>query len=162
MSKFKDNMGQQWSLSLTIGKVRQLRDSLGFDLLNPNDHMQVISSLTERITFAFLLCEEQAKKLEVDADAFEVRLHGDGFMEAASDAFLEELDAFCQRVGQTALAKLTRNTLEQQKAGRVRLQEMLNSGQIDSLLEEVNQSFTTLLSQESTGTPSSDSQQSQE
>ena len=67
MSTFKDNMHQDWTVSLTLGKVRTLREKLGLDLLNPSHYLQVLSSLTDRMAFVFLLCEDQAKEFEVDA-----------------------------------------------------------------------------------------------
>ena len=38
-----------------LGKVRQLREKLGLDLLDSQHHLQVLNSLTDRLAFAFLL-----------------------------------------------------------------------------------------------------------
>ena len=92
-------MRETWTLGLTLGKVREFRTRLGLDLLNPQHHLQVLNSLTDRLAFVFLLCEEQAKQTEVSVDEFEERLIGDGFADAASDAFLAELAFFFPQPG---------------------------------------------------------------
>ena len=145
MRSFSDNMHQQWNLSLTLGKVRNLRDKLGLDLLNPQHHLQVLNSLTDRMAFVFLLCESQAKEYEVDVDEFEERLMGDGFADDASVAFLEELSDFFQRLGQVGLAKITQRSIKTMKAGKERMTQMIANGHFDSLLDTVEKEMEQLL-----------------
>ena len=146
-------MHQQWNLSLTLGKVRNLRDKLGLDLLNPQHHLQVLNSLTDRMAFVFLLCESQAKEYEIDVDEFEERLMGDGFADDASVAFLEELSDFFQRLGQVGLAKITQRSIKTMKAGKERMTQMIANGHFDSLLDTVEKEMAQLL-QENAGSGS--------
>lgn len=159
MKTFKDNMGQMWNLQLTLARTRVLREKLGLDLLNPQHYLQVCSSLTDRMAFVFLLCEEEARSMDISAEGFEERLYGDGFADQASIAFLAETEFFFQRLGQDAMAKLARRSIETMKAGQARLSEMLTSGQFDSLLDDAESEIQKLL-QGSAGSGSPSSQPS--
>jgi hypothetical protein len=145
MKSFKDAEGQTWNLSLTLGKVRQLREKLGLDLLNPSHYLQILNSLTDRLAFCFLLVEDQAKVIGVDADSFEERLYGPGVSIAASHAFLEETQNFFQKLGQTSMEALARKSIESMKSGQARIDEMISTGQFDSMLDKAEEEIQKLL-----------------
>ncbi|MEM6468279.1 MAG: hypothetical protein AAF802_01835 [Planctomycetota bacterium] len=132
---FTDNMSHQWTLSLRLRHVRSAADRIGIDLLNPRQYLSLLESLTDRLTYVFLLCEEQAKEMKVDADGFEDLLYGDGFADQASIAFLAETEFFFQRLGQSHMALLARKAIESIKAGNQRLAELIQSGELESLLD---------------------------
>lgn len=136
MKTFKDNVGQQWNLALTLERVRNARERIGIDLLHPAQYQYLISSLTERLTYLFLLCEDQAKEAKIDAEDFEKRLYGDGFADQASIAFLAETENFFQKLGQTAMAILARKQIESIKVGQERLLELIESGDFAKKLDE--------------------------
>jgi hypothetical protein len=137
MQSFKDNEGHAWHLALTIGKVRQLREKLGLELLNKEHHWQVMNSETDRLAFVFLLVEDQAKELGLDADAFEERLYGDGIADAASIAFLQELQSFFQRLGKRLEAGLTETQIKVMTAAQSQIRELIESGKADLQLKEL-------------------------
>lgn len=137
MKTFQDNQGQTWTLQLTLGKVRRLRESLGLDLLNPTHYLQVLNSLTDRLAFVFLLIQPEAEKLKIDADAFEDRLQGDEIAFNASKAFLEETESFFQKLGQKPMAALARKGIETMDVGLARLSDQMESGDFDSLLSSL-------------------------
>ena len=87
----------------------------------------------------FLLVEEQAKDRGMDADDFELRLYGDGYANAASIAFLRELEVFSQQLGQTVQARLTASSIQAMKKAQKRLDSLLKSGKVDSLFEQASQ-----------------------
>lgn len=139
-SSFTDNQGTTWTLHLTHAKVLQLAKALGLDALNPQHHLAILDSLTQRLAFVALLCEDEAKKANIGPDEFEGRLYmvdGDptNFSLEASRAFLEELADFFQRLGQTPMAKLTRKAIEVQSEALETTSALLENGTIDSLLE---------------------------
>lgn len=144
MKTFKDKEGQSWTLTLSLAKVRKIRESIGLDLLHPVHFQQILGSLTDRLTFAFLLCEPQAKGLDIDADEFEERLYGDGVATEASLAFLAEIEVFTLKLGQPGLAKMAKMAAESMKAGQAKVDEMLKSGQLDSLLEQAEEEIQKL------------------
>lgn len=147
MKTFTDNQGEIWNLTLSLAKIRKMRESLGLDILNPTHYLQIMSSLTDRLAFTFLMCEEQARRIEVSADQFEERLYGEGFANKASLAFLGETELFFQKLGQSAMASLAKKTIESMKAGQIRLDEMIASGQFDSLLNQAESEMENLLQQ---------------
>lgn len=158
-------MNQKWNLVLTLGDVRLIGKKLGLDLLNPNHHMQVLNSLTDRLAFVFLLCEEQAKEYEVTIEEFEQRLYGEGYANAASNAFLDECTHFFSSLGQKGLAALTERSLKQMMAGQERESEMMASGQIDLILDQAEEALAKELAAilpTSDGSSSPDSQPSPE
>lgn len=145
MKSFKDNEGQVWTLTLTLSKVRAIREKLGLDILNPNHYLQILNSLTDRLAFCFLLVEDQAKAMGVSIDDFEERLYGENVATEASMAFLEETEVFTQKLGQRGLAKLAKKSIESMKAGQSRIDEMMESGQLDSLLDQAEKEMADLL-----------------
>jgi len=140
MKSFKDNQGQQWNLSLTLGKVRQIREKLGIDLLNPTHYQQLITSLTDRLAYCFLLCEEQGREIGVnDGDDFEERLYGDGISDGASDAFIGETVLFFQKLGQKSMAVLAEKSWKLHQAGQAKVHDLMSTGQFASLLDRAEQ-----------------------
>lgn len=155
MQSFKDAEGETWNIALTIGKVRQLREKLGLDLLDTQHHLQVMNSLTDRLAFVFLLVEEQAKLREVDAEELELRFYGEGVASAASLSFLRELENFFQRLGQTVQARLTKSSIEAMGKAQQRLDDLLKSGKVDSLLEQATKEMEEMmLGDDGNGSPS--------
>lgn len=145
MKSFKDNQGHTWNLSLTLGKVRQMREKLGLDLLNPTHYLQILNSLTDRLAFCFLLVEDQAKAIGIDVDGFEERLYGDTVSTDAGLAFLEETELFFQKLGQKALATLARKSIESMRSGQARIDEMITTGQFASLLDQAEAEMQKML-----------------
>ena len=155
MQSFKDAEGETWNIALTIGKVRQLREKLGLDLLDTQHHLQVMNSLTDRLAFVFLLVEEQAKLREIDAEELELRFYGEGVASAASLSFLRELENFFQRLGQTVQARLTESSIEAMGKAQQRLDDLLKSGKVDSLLEQATKEMEEMmLGDDGNGSPS--------
>ena len=138
MKTFKDNMDEQFTLELSLPEIRRIRGVIGLDVFNPQHHMQILNSLTDRLTFVWLLCEEQAKRLELNCDQFEERMQGlrqgIAVSDEVSNAFLEELADFFHRLGQLAMAKLTQSQLDIFKSVQERNKKMIEAGQFDSIL----------------------------
>ncbi|QDV44368.1 hypothetical protein Enr13x_42330 [Stieleria neptunia] len=157
MKTFKDNMGQQWTVALSLQRVRAIRERIGIDLFHPTQYQYLISSLTERLTYLFLLCEEQAKEASIGADEFEQRLYGDGFADQASIALLAETENFFQKLGQTAMAILARKQIESIKAGQERLLELIDSGEFERQLDEGTAAVLSMIPEPTKPQPSSGS-----
>ncbi|WP_144057754.1 hypothetical protein [Novipirellula maiorica] len=169
MKTFSDNKGEIWTLSLTLQRTRKMRDVLGLDLLNPNHFLQVLNSLTDRMAFCFLLCEEKAKQLGIDADDYEERLYDtpqrDGVSAEASQALIQECEDFFLKLGQKALAAIARKSIESMKSGKERVDELMKTGQFDSLLQKAQDEMNAMMDSQlppSVGSGSSNSQPSQE
>ncbi|TWT56503.1 hypothetical protein [Allorhodopirellula solitaria] len=135
MQTFKDNQGQTWTIALTLGKVRKIREKLGLDLLKPLHHAQILDSLTDQLAFVFLLCEEQAKEHSISIDDFEDRLAGDSVAQDASIAFLEECAFFFHRYGRIEEYQTTRRVIRLTTDLRARQVELATNGRLDSLMD---------------------------
>lgn len=136
MRTFKDNQNQQWTLSLTLGTVRRLRDATGIDLFNPDDHWRLLTSVLDRVEWVYLLVADQRKKYEIDRDEFDDRLVGEGFMDAAGDALMEEMVDFFHQFGQQAMAKLTEKQLKVMQHNRAVVKQQIESGDFDKALDQ--------------------------
>lgn len=147
MKTFTDNAGQKWVLSLNLGKVRKMRDSLGLDLLNPQHYLQVLGSQTDRLTFAFLMVEAEAKKLGIDADQFEERLYGEDFATNAGLAFLEETECFFTKLGQQAMASLANRSIETMQKNLQKQLELMESGKFNEALDEMEDELESLVTE---------------
>lgn len=99
--------------------------------------MQVLNSLTDRLAFVFLLVQDEAEKIGLDADGFEERLMGDDFAHEASKAFLEETESFFRKLGQKGLVSLAKNSVTAMDAGRTRLSDLTDSGDFDSMIRKM-------------------------
>ena len=161
MQSFKDNEGHSWNIALTLGKVRQLREKLGLELLNKEHHWQVMNSETDRLAFVFLLVEDQAKEIGLDADTFEERLYGDGIADGASIAFLRELQSFFQRLGKRLEAGLTETQIKVMTAAQSQIRELIERGKADLQLKELEKEALKQM-QASSGSGSQNSQPSQD
>ena len=138
MRTFQDNQGQKWNLSISLADLRKHRNTLGLDLFSHKHHTQVMESLLDQLSFCFLLCEEQAKKLDVSIEEFEERLQGDGIATEAGVQFLEALADFYLSYGKKALAMLTQVAIRAIRAGEARMADLEETGQIDSLIAQAD------------------------
>lgn len=138
MKSFKDNQGHPWHISLSLAKCRQIREKIGLDLLNPSHLMQVLASLTDQLTFCFLLVEDQANAMQprLTVDDFEERLYGDKVSLEISNTFLEECELFFQKLGQHGMAALVKKSIESRNLSQARMESLITTGQFDSLCEK--------------------------
>lgn len=135
MQTFKDSEGAVWSLSLTIGKIRQMKEILNLDLLNHNHFLKMLESLTDRLSFVYLLCKSQADERKLNIDEFEERLYGENVSYDASDAFLKECESFFQKLGTRGQQALAEMALKSMAAGRANTAQLIDSGQFALVVE---------------------------
>lgn len=106
MHTFEDTEGRTWSLDLTYGSARRVKQLLGVDLLNPLDG-EAPSLLNRLALELMLLCDviyalikPQADELGVSDEEWAAAMGG-GAMLAAQDALYEEMAAFSRSLGRT-------------------------------------------------------------
>ena len=109
----------------------------------------------------FLLVEDQAKEIGLDADTFEERLYGDGIADGASIAFLRELQSFFQRLGKRLEAGLTETQIKVMTAAQSQIRELIESGKADLQFKELEKEALKQM-QASSGSGSQNSQPSQD
>ena len=103
MEKFDDSEGRTWPLSITIRKVKEIRDEIGVDLLdfsvdeeNKESIPKLLESLADPVTLGdtlWILCRGKAETDGVSDEKFGESLVGD-VIENAADALLTEIANF--------------------------------------------------------------------
>ncbi len=135
--QFKDNKGQQWTITITLKKCRYVRDRLPLDIFNPADWTELIDSLANRLAYVWWLVADQAKELDVSDEQFEERLYGKGIADNASNEFLAELADFFRRLDQTLLVTLTDLARELHEKQKKRATDPKVTEEIRRKIEEI-------------------------
>lgn len=113
MKAFKDTKGREYTVDVTIGALKRVKDTLGVDLYeieagDPPLATRLQTDLALLVDVIYVVCKPQADKHGVTDVEFGESLDGEAFY-AARGAFLEALVDFfrkCQRTDRaTALAK---------------------------------------------------------
>lgn len=110
-TKFKDRNGQEWTLHLTLGLVKQINDEMGVNLLAPWDGRAIDELVAEPIRLGDILARAISPKDEKQAEALAEGLRGEG-LDNAIAAFCEDLASFFpagQRAAFAAFMKAARD-----------------------------------------------------
>lgn len=109
MRKFTDEKGNLWSIRISIGSAMKLKESLGIDILQPEQGDPPL--LTRLGTDAYLLAQTIACLLEDQFEQNDVSetnvydLFGGETLIRAQTAFYEEMTDFFQKSGRVDRAK---------------------------------------------------------
>lgn len=113
MTSFKDAKDRDYTVDVTIGAFKRVKDTLGIDLYeietgDPPLATRLQTDIELLVNIVYVVCKPQADAHQVNDVEFGEALDGDAFL-AARNAFLEALIDFfrkCQRQDRaTALAK---------------------------------------------------------
>jgi hypothetical protein len=109
MRTFADKKGREWSIEITIGSIKRVRDLLGLNLAQPYDgspplQARLASDIIAFCDALYALVKPQADEAGIDDAKFAELIHGDAILKA-SDAFWEEWRDFFQSAGRTDAAK---------------------------------------------------------
>jgi len=127
MKVFKDEIGREWTLSLTIGSARKVRDLLQVNLLEldkgePPLITRLGTDLILIVDILYVLVKDQADRLTITDEQFGCSLNGDAFMRAQG-AFYDELVLFFRGLGRADLAL----ALEKQRGILVQAVEVMET-----------------------------------
>lgn len=130
MARFKDNAGREWSLSLNVNILKQVRSELEVDLLDLA-HGAVLDRLANDpallVDVLYLIAKPQAERASVTAEQFGEAMVGDA-LDAASEALIEALVEFLPSKKRGLLRKL----MEKVKGAEQSLMDQLER-EIDNL-----------------------------
>jgi hypothetical protein len=156
MHKFKDSEGREWQVSLNGYQLKKLKDTIGFDA---RDHESILQAANDPILLCnvmYVLCEDQAKNLDLTDEDFGRAMGGDA-IEQAADAYMQETADFFPRQKPALKAMLARMTETQDRATALAT-EKLNSPAMATLIQramaEKEQEIDALLAGTSTGSSS--------
>lgn len=98
MPKFKDCLGREWEIKLTLADLPRLREA-GLNLsmaIKDGSTLDVLDDLEKRGQILWLLCEKQAESKKIDEREFALGFDGPAQSDAI-DAFLKAFVNFSQR-----------------------------------------------------------------
>ena len=96
MHRFTDTAGREWPVTMTIGDVRRVRDSLAYDVtkaLDGGDQTEKLGDVVFLVDLLFELVRPEAEKRGIDGEQFAEGLNGD-VLESAASAMAEALCDF--------------------------------------------------------------------
>jgi len=138
LKTFKDTAGRTWSLSLTIGSAKKIRDLLEIDLFGDDISTIVTDLASDPVRLAgvlWVLVSDEAAAKDINEDDFFGAFSGD-VIEAATDLFLEELVQLYPEKKRVILHKI----LEKIRSAELRIleqaQAMVESDRLDKFIEE--------------------------
>lgn len=108
MHAFTDQNGRPWALKIDVAAIKEIRDALQVDLLKAleGDLLQELAAdPVKLVEVLWRLVREQAARDQLTEEQFGRALAGDS-LEAATEAFLDELIAFFPQRQRNALATL--------------------------------------------------------
>lgn len=146
MTRFKDCLGREWSLRITVGALGQVRREAGVDLGQAMRSDQALADLlfgdpATLVSVLWVLVSDQALGLEVSPDSFAHGFDGPA-LERATEALLAAVADFFPRskVGQALRTSLGRTLERMDQAVIERLAQASSSsagsspGSLDSIL----------------------------
>ena len=155
MTTFTDKQKKTWSLELTVGSARRVKNETGVNLLNmislePDGKAstaeleKLIEDPFALVNVLFTLCAKQAEEGGISGEDFAERFDADVIM-AATNALIEEIINFSPAAKRRALTKFyqtaQRIAAEQEKE----LEKILNDENLDEKIEEeMKKSYTGL------------------
>ena len=155
MTTFNDKQKKTWSLELTVGSARRVKNETGVNLLNmislePDGKAstaeleKLIEDPFALVNVLFTLCAKQAEEGGISGEDFAERFDADVIM-AATNALIEEIINFSPAAKRRALTKFyqtaQRIAAEQEKE----LEKILNDENLDEKIEEeMKKSYTGL------------------
>ncbi len=146
MHSFKDSLGQEWNLKITIGTMRRIKSELDLDLAAMMQKAEGVDLMTF-VDILYVICREQCVDAGISDEQFGERLYGDG-LESASDAFMNAYADFCpshqRKLLQAMMAKIEQGRGEETE----KMMEKLESSTFSELftnmpdMSESNQKVT--------------------
>lgn len=151
MIGFVDSVGRRWSLRITVGVIRRVRDALGIDLANILSDPEILTQLGRDVVLLVdtlaVVCRPQMDEQGITEEQFAEGLLGDA-LEQATDALLRGIAEFFPEKKRGVVLRLLDKTAEM---GAASLDQAMAS--IDSLSISGESSTSVPGSADSTPTP---------
>lgn len=161
MAKFADSEGRMWEPAVNVVTIGRVRSALNINLL---ELLVPDNTLAERLTdpcllvdVLYLLCEEQANRLNIDDKSFGKSMTADG-IEDGWTAALEGIVLFSPRGLRPAHQRILEKAKKYQTAAAEKIKMLVAGTEFDAMLDrelEKRLNPPALLPTESTGDVSS-------
>lgn len=98
MHAFQDNKGRTWTFEIHVAAVKRVKALLGIDLFELiedgfQEFGKLVANPVRLVDVVYVLCKEEADKIQVTDEDFGRSMAGDA-IEAAANAFIEEYADF--------------------------------------------------------------------
>lgn len=129
MAKFKDSEKRSWSLKITVGSLKKVKDDttidLGYIASGKLENLEAtLSNPFDLCAILYSLCEDQVEERNMTPEDFASMLHGDTF-EAAIETFVESiLDFYPRQKAQVLRAALAKEKEKQDKQLKEAIKEL--------------------------------------
>jgi len=146
MKVFKDNKGRPWTIDITVGTIKRVKDLLGINLIDA-----VSSDLLEKLKsdpvllcdILYAICKPEADKQGITDIEFGEGLAGDA-IEHATEALIEDLVNFFpsrqRTMLQSALAKIDKAEKQMMDAAMAKFDKELDK-EIEAKVTDFLNSF---------------------
>ena len=93
MEKFTDINGKEWSLKITVGTIKAVRDELKIDLTSMDTLKILGEDICLLVDCLFVCCRDEAERVGITDIMFGESMAGNA-IDSATDAFMDELINF--------------------------------------------------------------------
>lgn len=139
MKVFTDAAGRTWTIALNLGTAMQVKDTLGIDLLRPEDgNPPLLTRLgTDEMLLGEVLCALLSSQFEKHkVTAADVRMAFDGAtLLSAQTAFYEELADFFQARGRTDRARAVRAQMQMILRATAAIENKIGAMDLDAMID---------------------------
>lgn len=144
MHVFKDAAGRAWEVVIDVAAVRRVRAAVGLDLLALAENGarplgELLGDAVLVVEVLYVLCEPQAKAASVSDEDFG-RLFAGDVLEAATDAFTEELVDFFPRRLREAMRRMLAKARDLSARMLTQVEAKIDAIDLDSLVTTLNAS----------------------
>jgi hypothetical protein len=136
MRKFQDTRGRTWLLAIHAPAIKRVRALLGVDLMEAAGSgllTRMGMDVVLLVDVLYALCEPQAREMGVGDVEFGESLDGDA-IDAATDAFLDELMGFFRKRPRLLLKRSLERGAQLMEMGLTKAGQALESGRLDEAL----------------------------
>lgn len=141
MATWKDKNGKDWNCEITIKTLKQIKQRLGIDLLEPQE------SIKKLIADKYLLCnvlylahEDICKQLNITDEDFGGLLVGDT-IDDATKALIDSLISFFPVQQREMLAKITNKREQVMAAIYQKMGQEIDNLPMEKVIEEIQKLF---------------------
>lgn len=137
MKTFVDNSGKTWTVSITVGTIKRVKDLLGINLIQAITGDLIEKLETDICLFVdilYVVCKDQAQANSISDEKFGTLLGGDS-LEQATDCFLDELINFFPEAKRKLYQKAYRRSKEAQLIAVQKLQKKIQGMNFQQILE---------------------------
>ncbi|MEM1213786.1 MAG: hypothetical protein AAGI68_15970 [Planctomycetota bacterium] len=138
MARFTDGEGREWSLRLTVGGIKRVKEAMDMDLSEviESDTLERLQHVLTATEVLWLLIEPEAERHGVTAASFGESLAGDEYA-AALEALLEAVVDFSPGPRRAMLRRMLEASKTLQGRAADEVEKRISGGVLDEAIDEL-------------------------